>query len=282
MEITQITLKNMMSFEKVLPPLTKYQDTYMCGCVIDDKAVGSAVMYIFEEYCSIGWLWVANEYRRQGVGERLLDRLCESAGKEYKRDIIITYSSETSWAVVMEYLLLRKGFTIEIRTYPKFCFTSKQLLSSPLMKRSGVIADSRVVSLAELSQIQIKDFLAAGKENVNYHVTGMDFVYADKERSMALIYDGRIQGLVLVGTLGAENVLSLNLFYLNKVAGNGALLLLHHTAQAVISHPAGLHEFYFLCTDDITVKICRQLMGEKETLETELCHGIMIMKMAEE
>ena len=273
MEITRITSNNIEGFQNILPPYVRCENNHILGCIVNKKAVATAVMNLVKDNCSISWLWVSPDYRRQGIGGALLKSLCESAAKEYKKEVTITFPTDASWTVVMEYMMLKCGFTAEIHTYPRFCFTKEQLLSSPLMARKESGEDRRVMTLHQVSHLQIKELIQGSKEKDEYQLTESDFFHADRERSMAFVVEGHIQGLVLVGSGDKEGVLTLNLLYLKRPAANAALMLLHHTALNVLSYPAGFREFHFLCTDEITPKICHQLMGKKEAVLVEYCHG---------
>ena len=273
MEITKIILKNKHGFKKILPPHIKYQNSESWGCIIEGKAVATAVMNIGENGGHIFWLWVAPDYRNQGVATALLQRLCQSAEKEYKKMLTITYPADSQWAVILEYLLLKLGFTLELSVYPGFRFTRQQLLDAPFMMSGKLGEDKSVVPLSQVSLLQIKELAAESSKEGGYLISGSDFAGIDEDRSMVLLNEGHIQGLTLISCKGAEDILSLDLFYLKKSAGNGALTLLRQTAKRVLSHPAGFSEFQFLCTEEVAVKICRQLMGEQKPEELEYCHG---------
>ena len=79
MKIIRITQQHFPAFQDILPPQKQYQPVQLLGCVVDDTAVGSAVVYITEDGCSLSWLWVAPEYQQQGIGTALLNEACELA-----------------------------------------------------------------------------------------------------------------------------------------------------------------------------------------------------------
>ena len=273
MELTRITPKNYVGFQKILPMQIEYENSEAWGCLIEKRAVGTAVINITEDVCRILWLWVSPAYRNQGVGSALLEKLCESVRKKERNILTITYPEAADWSIVMGYLLLKFRFTVEISVYPEFCFTRKQLMEASFISSKEGTVDQNVIPLTELSPLQKKELIAEIREKGNYPITALDFTEIEEDRSMAFIQEGDIRGVVLVGTRGAKDRLSLDLFYLKKNAGNAALTLLRQTALRALSHPAGLKEFRFLCTDDVAVKICTRLMGEQEPTEIEYYHG---------
>lgn len=273
MEITRINHKNKEAFAKILPSDINYHFNYVIGCVLDDRAVGSAIVNLEDEKCSIAWLWVAEKYRRRGIGSRLLDYICENLAVELQGNFTITYPGNTDWTAIMEYMVLKRGFTIEVYTYPKFRLTKEQLLLSPLMARGTVPGNDSIIPLSNVTGFQIKEFIIDCREGRKYNVNMVDFSLADKDRSMVLLKAGHIHGITLVRTHQQGEILSLDLFYLKNNVSNAALMLLRQTAQAALVHPVQFGEIHFICTDEITVKICKLLMGEIPEEEEEFCYG---------
>lgn len=273
MEFTKITEKNKKFFAKIMPSNFEQWGIRWYGCVVNQKAVASGGFIIGKEYCSIAWLWVAKEYRNQGIGTALLSYLCKQIPEEFEGNIIITYNTKKDWSVVIEYLLLKRDFVMEVYAYPKFSFTKQQLLEAPLVQKGELEHDERMKPLIEVTHLQKKELLSKSVKKGSYPITALDLGQMNEERSIAFVEKGEIQGLVLVGAGEEKDILSLNLLYLKKEARKAALMLLRHTAKRVLNHPMGLREFHFLCTDEISIKICRELMGKYVPEEEEYCFG---------
>ena len=73
MEISRITEQNYNAFQYVLPSCRHPLPPLLFGCVAEGVAIGSAMLELTAEGCSLSWLWVAPEYRRKGAGSALLD-----------------------------------------------------------------------------------------------------------------------------------------------------------------------------------------------------------------
>lgn len=265
-----------------MPPYEKLQLIRRFGCVVDDTAVGTAEIYITDEGCSLSWLWVAPEYRRRGIGSALLDKVCKIAAETDGHRLTVTYSADAMWAAVMEYMLLIRGFTVLVNTYPGYCFTKEQLLNLQLFQNLDTAFHSHIVPLAEIPKQQLREFIIENLQWKRYLISHADYERADKKRSMALVDNGQIQGLTLVSTLDSEDKLSLDLLYLNKSSPKMALMLLRQTAEAAFEHPAGFKELHFLCIEDVAVKMCRRLMGEAEAVPVKFCDGLLLTELYRE
>lgn len=277
MEIVKITQQNFHAFQEILPPQKQYQPVQLLGCVADKTAVGSAVVYITEDGCSLSWLWVAPEYQRQGIGGALLDKTCEIAavsgipgGK-----LTVTYPEDAPWGTVLEYMLWKRGFSVLVHTYPQYSLTRGQLLGAPFMAHTHSEKISGIVPLSRLSKLQLRELTVENRRLENYSISHADFERADEARSMVLLRNGKVEGLLLVSTMEAEDILSLDLLYLSKSAVHGALALVRQTALAALKHPAGLREVRFICTEGAGMRLCSSLMGVQESIPVRYCNAVL-------
>lgn len=275
MKITRITRENLHAFKDALPSGGAIQSTVLLGCVLDQMAVGTAAVNVTEDGCSLTWLWVSSAHRGRGIGSALLDEVCRMAGSDPDVRLTVTYPADTPWTAVMEYMLLKRGFSVMMHTYPCFSFTKEELRSAPMLERVESLSGNSIVPLAGLSRVQLREVILECEQQGLGAACHADFTRADEERSMVLIRDGKFHGLTLVSTAGEGDVLSLDLLYLKKSGVGDALPLLRHTALAALMHPAGLREFHFICTEEAAVRICERVMGEKTAANKEYCHGVL-------
>lgn len=277
MKITEITQQNFYAFRKILPPCRKYPPMRLFGCVEEDTAIGCAVVDLSEDGCSLSWIWVAEEYRRQGAGDALLDAVCRMAANEAGHCLTVTYPADAQWAAILEYMLLKKGGTVLVYAYPQYCFSREELLQAPFLAGVKKTSYHGVVPFSRLTREQMHLLLNENEHINNYVISHADFERIDEDRSMALLHKDDIQGLVLMCTDGAEDILVLDLFYLEKTGAKGGLSLLRQAAMTALQHPAGLRELRFLCTEEISDEMCRTLMGEKEPDFVKYCHGTLYL-----
>lgn len=276
MELTRIEQKNIHAFQEILPPYKQYQPAQRLGCVVDDTAVGSAVVYMTEDGYNLSWLWVAPEYRGQGIGGALLDEICEIAAESHTtgRELTVTYPADAPWGAVLEYMLWKRGFSVLVYTYPQYCVTREQLMTSPLMTRAKRGKRSGIVPLSQLTKLQLRELVVENRQRKNYIISHADFERVDEERSMVLLQDGSVEGLLLVSTAEADDILNLDLLYLSKAALNWSLALLRQTAQTALEHPAGLRELRFICIDEAGTRLCEKLLGVQQTVAVRYCHAV--------
>jgi len=284
LKITRITQQNFSAFQGILPSDDHhYQSAQLWGCVEDDSAVGTAMLYVTRDACSLSWLWVAPEHRRRGAGGALLDEVCRFASGTPAQRLTVSYPADAPWAAAMEYMLLKRGFMVFVHAYPRYCFSREQLLAAPFLDHAGETPDPCVVPLSALTEHQLRRLAMENRQLRNYAVSHADFGRADAERSMALLLKEQIRGLLLVSTAGAEDILNLDLLYLKQPSASGGLTLLRQAAHTALRHPAGLRELRFICTGESGVRICRRLMGERaEPAELRVCHGTLYFAQQQE
>lgn len=240
-------------------------------------AIGCAVMDQTEDSCSLSWLWVAEEYRNRGAGGALLDTVCKEAAEEPGGCLMVTYPADAQWAAVMEYILLKRGGMVLTHAYPQYRFSREELEQAPFLADAKQTSVSSIKPLSALAKGQLDEFAQEHDEIDNYMISHADFDRIDQERSMVLIQKGEIQGMVLISTDGAPDVLSLDLLYLKKSAAMAGLALLRQAAFAALRHPAGLRELRFLCTEEISNQMCKTLMGAKKSDLMKYCHATVYL-----
>ena len=230
-----------------------------------------------EDGCSLSWLWVAEEYRRKGAGTALLDAVCKMSAEENRYYLTVTYPADAAWASVMEYMLLKRGGNVLAYTYPQYHFSREELMQAPFLAGAKQTSYSNIVPFSELTRTQIYELTQENEKIGNYMISHADFERIDQERSMALLHKGEIQGMLLLCTDGAEDILVLDLLYLKKSAASGGLALLRQAAMTALQHPAGLKELRFLCTEESSDQMCRTLMETKEPVFVEYCNGTLYL-----
>lgn len=278
MKITKITQRNFSAFEKILPPCRKYPPLRFFGCVAEDTAIGCAVVDMTADGCSLSWLWVAEEYRGQGVGAALLDAACRMAAEEPGGCLMVTYPADAPWASILEYMLLKRGGMVLVHTYSQYRFSREELLQAPFLAGAKLADHAGIVPFSRLSQMQMYELERESEQTRNYMISHADFEHIDKERSIALLHKGEIGGALLIRTDGAEDILVLELLYLEKSVAGAGLALLRQAAFAALQHPAGLRELRFLCTEDASDQMCRTLMGAQEFTPMKYCHGTLYLR----
>ncbi len=280
MEITRITEQNYDAFREILPFCQYPLPPFLFGCVSQGMAIGSAMLDVTKDGCSLSWLWVAPEHRQQGAGAALLDSICQFAVNTLSLPLTLTYPADAPWADVLEYMLVLRGFSVMMHTYPQYRFTKEQLMRTPLLAKLEEKPNPRVVSLSQLKHFQMTELIERCNQKKQYSVGHADFGHICKERSMALLSEGYVKGMTLIRPLDEKGKLCLDLVYLDAEYMTGAnalsaLAMLRQTALAVFRHPDGFRELRFTCIADVGVRLCRQLMGEQEAIPLSFCHAAL-------
>lgn len=280
MEITRITEQNYDAFREILPFCQYPLPPFLFGCVAEETAIGSAMLDMTQDGCSVSWFWIAEDYRRQGAGTALLDEICEFAAKTLVLPLTLTYPADAEWVDVLEYMLIHRGFSVMMHTYPQYRFTKEQLMDTPLLAKLQDKPSSNVLPFSELKHFQMIELIEKSNQKKIYSVGHADFDHICKERSMALLSEGHVKGLTLIRPLEEKGNLCLDLVYLDAeyMAGAKALsaiAMLRQTALAVFKHADGFKELHFICIADVGVRLCRQLMGEQKAIPVSFCHAAL-------
>ena len=280
MEITRITEQNYDAFREILPFCQYPLPPFLFGCVAEGMAIGSAMLDVTKDGCSLSWFWIAEAYRRQGNGAAFLDTICQFAVKTLSLPLTLTYPADAKWAVILEYMLIQRGFSVMMHTYPQYRFTKEQLMDTPLLSKLQDKPSSNIIPFSALKHFQITELIEKSNQKKIYSVGHADFDHICKERSIALVSEGYVKGLTLIRPLEEKGNLCLDLVYLDAeyMAGAKALsaiAMLRQTALAVFRHPDGFRELRFTCIADVGVRLCRQLMGEQKAISVSFCHAVL-------
>ena len=76
MTFTGITKDNYKAFQPLLSNLRFDDNRIFTGVIQDDRPVGAAVFSAAEDVLCLVWIYVPEEYRRQGIADQLLDVFC--------------------------------------------------------------------------------------------------------------------------------------------------------------------------------------------------------------
>lgn len=150
-QLVELDDNNIHFFKEIIREneLKQFEDKELSGvgAIVNNQACGVAMVLITEESLYISWLYVLEEYRRQGVASAMLDTLIAIAKKNYV-DIESTYSIDMENEALVAFL--NHYNCIYIPTNTRISFSLSDLNVIPVDKKNIEM----VVPLSRVSPIQ--------------------------------------------------------------------------------------------------------------------------------
>ncbi len=94
MQLTRIVSENYDAFDPLLGGVKINPEQLGVGAVEDGKAVGAAVFSALNETLIVDYIYVAGEYRKQGIGRALIENTHETLGTEKLLATFIDYRED--------------------------------------------------------------------------------------------------------------------------------------------------------------------------------------------
>lgn len=275
MRIRTVERKTELEAGGLVPPGLVKQNMTLLGCEEQGAYTGAAVLLKKGAGLELVWLYVKPEYRQKGVGTALLEgalRLAERTGAER---IGIVYDAAGESSAVLDVMLARQGFlmglerTIRVRVGRNALFQAKFMQEPEKELADGV----EIVPLARISTLQLKNLAARCAERGYCLVSHADYSLADARRSMALVADGEIQGILLLRHEEDDGVISIPLLFMEKEYIPYALELLKKAAVSLKDPAANLKTLEFCCMEDSVLKLAMRLIEDAELRWDEVITG---------
>lgn len=275
MGIITISKENAENFYSMIPNYLLHPKSRILGYEEDGTICGVAVLEELEGVSSLSWLWIDKEKRRKGIAKALIDTLCQAHAK-HKRMLTVSYPAEEPWSRVMDYLFAVRGFELRVEKISCYLVTREQLLHSMLTKRDKKTEKQEkcVMPLAKLRGYQMAE-LKKRYEIRSYLVSRVDFAGADKDMSMALVLDGKIEGLLLLHRMSQKGRYQLSLLFLAPDKLIWGTPFLRKAAANVLEERFGLEELEFTCVNKSAVLLAEHLFADGTKRQKLISHGIL-------
>ena len=270
--IVQITDANRTAFLPLIPTALLRSQEMIFAAIDGSTGCGMVGYERFQERCVINWLWVAPQWRGQGIASMLLDRVCAVVSSTWTH-VQLCYQAAPDHCAQLDRMLLRRGFVITAEEV-LFCeVTGEALMNSPLMKhtRPQKNKGTRIRPLAKVEPHVLRACVVMNEERGNYQASRADYAGADTERSMALMVDTKVRGCVLIHPDGEPGCLRLDMFYLDENCSNMGISFLRACVAHSMELPDGIKRLRIMAPDQRTRKMAVTLLGDV-TYQTRRVH----------
>ncbi len=265
------------AFRNLIPKRFLFQPVIFVGCEMEEDLAGAAVLERTGEDMRLLWLWVKEDFRGQGVGTALLDeavRLAREAGTTCLR---LVYPSSEKSSPVLDYMLAKRLFDLTQEIIPSVRVTREELLASPLfaMKLPDAKPGVRMVPLQKAAPQQLQQLARFYESRQEYMISRADYMNADRRQSMILMIGEKLGGMTLVQHLREEGHFLLDLFFLEKCAGQEGIRLLKESAEALLPPVVHFQSLEFACVQEQALSLAEKLLGEKNIRYERMTEGVL-------
>ena len=281
MQIVPITNANMTEFLPLIPKELLRQRVTLLGAMKDEVGCGLVAYEKLKNQGIILWLWVAPEWRRQGIAAVLLDAACENVFLR-REQVHLCYKASVDGCKVLDLMLMRRGFLLQSRDVATYEVTGEALQNSPLMRvtKVGKLKETRIVPLEQVDVRVIRAGLVVCEEHGDYQISRADFSGADGKLSLVLLSDTKMVGCALVRKCTEQGCFELSTLYLKELDMNAVLVFLRTCVQNLTESEACVECVRIMTASERTQKIAGRLLGEGFCKKEEVHEAQMYREMS--
>ncbi|MCL2036792.1 MAG: hypothetical protein FWG83_05335 [Oscillospiraceae bacterium] len=202
MKTVLIDKENVGAFFRYVPKELREElekpDMFAIGAVNpDNTSAGIIVVQVVDNWLEILWLYIGEQFRNNGGGRALLDRLFSCF--EYAPELVGIFGNFPADNTELKSLYEAAGFEFEDGGIPAYTLTVSDLQSNPFWQKTPPLVEN-VVILKELSDVSLRKFevkLSFAEWGVALE-SPVDWKKYDPDLSVAYIKDKEIEGILLV------------------------------------------------------------------------------------
>lgn len=252
-------------FKQMIPRIHIQNNVIFIGSVEKEEALGIIGLETQKDELSIVLFAVKKEHRNKKVGSSLLDEAVKYAQKKEKR-LTISYDSMSEYSNRLDYMLSKRFFSLETEKVPYFDFALEELQNSPLITQYAIKykGNPNIVPLNALSVTELKKMEKQYEEKGVYLISRANLLEADSQRSMVLLVNHEVKGLVLIYPTQEHTRLRLEVLYIDKAMMAAGIEMLIEAATRLLREPKGITQIQFTCVDESAYLLTQKLLGKQE------------------
>lgn len=277
MQINILTGNNLNKARAYIPENAMNSCDLFFGYEDNEALVAVAAVLSKKDEWMITWFYVLPEYRRRGYGSAFLDALVnkgELSGVSIMTSIMDAGVEDRRY---MELILARKQFLLIWESISRIRISLEQLqkavfLTDERYKRS-LHGQAKTKPLGQVSSVELKKFIKTQEEENNYLLSRADYSRADGKKSMALLVNDDIVGLILLQKEDESRSFQISLCYVDKQYEAYVVYLFKEAAGAVLLDKDNVEALEFACMDESIVKLGKHIFPEYELLKNDIVIG---------
>lgn len=199
MEITVVRKENQEAFENLMPGIFWEKEYFILGAIEENTACGVIAVHQENTIFNIQYIYVAEEFRRRGIGTALLESL-HIVAKQCGMDVAYCQFAENTDTEPFVKYLKKNLFNRDEKDSTIYKVLFKDL-STKLLDREPRVSDGDLLPLSEVASGVWKGFkyrleqLSVAEDNIPE--IEKKIVY-DQEVSFLLVRNGEPEGCILI------------------------------------------------------------------------------------
>lgn len=265
------------AFRNLIPKRFLFQPVILLGCEDEGNLTGAAVVEKTGMDMRLLWIWVKEGFRRKGAGTALLDEAVRLARKAEAECLRVVYAASEKSSPVLDYMLAKRYFDLTLENIASVRVTREELLASPLlaMRLPDAKPGVRVVPLQKAAPQQLQKLTRFYEARQEYMISRADYMNADRRQSMILMVGEKPGGMTLLQHRPEDGHFLLDLFFLEKYAGQDGIRLLKETAEALIPPVVHFKSLEFACVQKQAFSLAEKLLGDKSIYYESVTEGVL-------
>lgn len=248
--------------------LTGFGLTHIFGAVEGEEIKGFEVVRQTDDDAAVlTWIYVFEEYRKQGIGNALLDYIVKQVEPESDQVLFVEYPAEIDDAKVLDYMLARRDFDIweepiSIGEIDRYTIQNTLLADQD----PDAEFDADIFRLEEVPTAILNDFM---DKNEGLSIHDFDIYNADKVLSLVLAKDGKMKGILLVTPDEKFGEYIISNLYVEKKAVALVMGFLTKALDYLINTDNLIQKLSFLAQDEQAKDFIDHALSNLVTWETE-------------
>lgn len=197
MEIIYIQENEIDLVQQIIPKDILTGVIFVLAAVEKDEIKGTAVISrLGNKHVALKWMYVLEKYRGKGVGNAMLDFICEEVKREEDAVLTFEYPSDTSYTQILNHMFISRDCEMNSSVIKLGSVTRENLLTSKLAKTvlKGELKGS-IYSLNEVPMDVIDNFVNK-KHSSDLNIE--DIKNADKLLSVIFGVEDEMVGYLMV------------------------------------------------------------------------------------
>ncbi|MCQ2536556.1 MAG: GNAT family N-acetyltransferase [Lachnospiraceae bacterium] len=248
--------------------LTGFGLTHIFGAVEGEEIKGFEVVRQTDDDAAVlTWIYVFEEYRKQGIGNALLDYIVKQVEPESDQVLFVEYPAEIDDAKVLDYMLARRDFdiweeAISIGEIDRYLIRDSFLAEQDTTDEF----DADIFRLEEVPTAALNDFM---DKNEGLTIHDFDIYNADKVLSLVLAKDGNMKGILLITPDEKLGEYIISNLYVEKKAVTLVMGFLTRALDYLINTDNLIQKLKFLAQDEQAKDFIDHALSNRVVWETE-------------
>ena len=277
LKITQLSEKNYHVMASIAPAHALDTASIVLSCTIDGIIIGTSTLMRKDKDWALTWIFLIEDFRNQGIGNKLLDASIDAARANGGRNLEVAIEGIIEEGTVLTSMLADRDFFINFNADPYFFVTKNQLQEAlfythPEILSSKKLSSETMVPLRNVKADQLRRFIHQREKRHNYLASRADYSSADQDLSMLLILDSEIVGTILVNRID-KGKFALELCFIERNYLLALLRLMRKVSDHLLSIEETIDYIEFACSNEAVLKAAQRLLPEHTLNHTGIITG---------